>query len=191
MIFSSSKSVAKSIITMLFKNTKENSMKKIITFIMLYCLVVNQSMAAISEVTRNTKYNVNSASEYIFEAYPNQELIPIRLLGAIKNAGLYHIPANMKLITLLSLAGGTTNEANLENILVGNDQLNSKSRSINLEDTLKNGATTDYTLISNDIILVQNKTPLISNDSFRVITVMSLVLTSILTLVVIRDRSNK
>lgn len=176
-------------------------MKKLITLILLLCLVVNQCYAVTttSELARTVKYNVSSASEFVFEAYPNQELIPIRLFGAVKNAGLYHIPANMKLITLLTLAGGTTNEANLENILVGNDQQGAKtnsanekkSLSINLEETLKNGAGADYTLIPNDIVLVQNKIPLISNDSFRMVTVMSLILTSILTVIVIRDRANK
>jgi len=124
-------------------------------------------------------------------------LIPIRLFGAIKNAGLYHIPANMKLITLLTLAGGTTNEADLEHILIGNDQQDTrpvagdekKSLTVNLEETMKTGARSDYTLVPNDIILVQSKVPLISNDSFRMVTVASLILTSILTVVVIRDRA--
>src|SRR5438445_11035784 len=97
-------------------------MRRFMVFLILYCFIISQSMAAQNEVQKNSKYNVSSSSEYIFESYPNQELIPIRLLGAIKNAGLYHIPANMKLTTLLALAGGTTPEADLEKIIIGNDQ---------------------------------------------------------------------
>lgn len=173
-------------------------MKKFTSGIIIYLFSI-YSFAAQTDLNRNAKYNVNSASEFIFESYPNQELIPIRLLGAIKNAGLYHIPPDMKLITLLSLAGGTTNEADLENILIGNDQQamlaklgnGKKSLTVNLEDTLKNGATSDYTLVPNDIVLIKNKTPLISNDSFRVVTVMSVLLTSLLTVVIINDKYKK
>lgn len=170
-------------------------MRKLLTALIIYSVFTTQSFSA----TQNNKYNVSSASEFIFESYPNQELIPIRLLGAIKNAGLYHIPPEMKLTTLLALAGGTTSEADLENILIGNDQQNlvlkngdeKKSLTINLEETLKNGAKSDYTLMPNDIILIKNKTPLISNDSFRVVTVLSILLTSLLTVVIIKDKYSK
>ena len=174
-------------------------MRKIITVVILLSIINTYSFAAQNELVKNSKYNINSASEYVFESYPNQDLIPIRLIGAIKNAGLYHIPANMKLITLLALAGGTSNEADLENILIGNDQpsiLNvtnseKKSLNINLEQCLKDGSKSDYTLVSNDIILIKNKTPLISNDTFRMVTIFSVILTSLLTALVIKDKYSK
>ncbi|MGZ3809553.1 MAG: SLBB domain-containing protein [Bacteriovorax sp.] len=167
--------------------------------VILYCLLVSQSNAGQNELQKNGKYNVSSSSEFIFESYSNQELIPIRLLGSIKNAGLYHIPSNMKLTTLLALAGGTTNEADLENIVIGNDQQllrspkgqETKSLTVDLEETLKNGAKNDYTLVPNDIVLIKNKSPMISNDTFRSVSIVSVVLTSILTAIVIKDRSRK
>ena len=174
-------------------------MRRLSASVILFSILVSQSFANQNDLSKsNTKYNLNSSSEFIFESYPNQELIPIRLLGAIKNAGLYHIPSNMKLTTLLALAGGTTSEADLENILIGNDQqtfrnnegLEKQNLKINLEETLQN-AKNDYTLVSNDIVLIKSKTPWISNDSFRVFSIISVVLTSILTAIVIRDRYNK
>ena len=174
-------------------------MRSFVASVILYSILVSQSFAIQNDLSKsNTKYNVNTSSEFIFESYPNQELIPIRLLGAIKNAGLYHIPAKMKLTTLLALAGGTTNEADLENIIVGNDQqlirdskgIETRTLKIDLEETLKN-ARNDYTLVANDIVLIKNKTPWISNDSFRVFSVISVVLTSILTAIVIKDRYKK
>lgn len=174
--------------------------KLIIICLSTYTILLNQTMAAVGDNSKASKYNLSSPSEFVFESYPNQELIPIRLLGAVKNAGLYHVPANMKLTTLLSLAGGTNTEADLENIVIGNDQQNittpdgeqKKSLSLNLEDVLKNGAKNDYTLASNDIVLIKNKSPLVSNDSFRLISIVSVILTSVLTAVIIHDRtSNK
>jgi len=174
-------------------------MRRFTALVILYCVLISQSLAAQNEAVKNSKYNVNIASEYIFESYPNQELIPIRLLGSVKNAGLYHIPANMKLTTLLALAGGTSGDADLGKIIIGNDQrliknemgVDSKSLEIDLEDTLKKGANTDYTLVANDIVLIQNKSPIVSNDAFRTISVVSVILTSILTAIVIKDRYKK
>ncbi len=164
-------------------------MRRFVASVLLYCFLISQSFASQNNLNRNnSNYTVNSTSEFIFESYPNQELISIRLLGAVKNAGLYHIPSNMKLTTLLALAGGTNSDANLENIMIGNDQ--NKMKDINLEETLKN-AKDDYTLVSNDIVLIKNKSPWISNDSFRVFSVISVVLTSILTAIVIKDRYKK
>jgi hypothetical protein len=172
-------------------------MRRLIISLFTYSILINQTFAAQNDTSKTTKYNLSSPSEFVFESYPNQDLIPIRLLGAVKNAGLYHVPANMKLTTLLSLAGGTNNEADLENIVIGNDQQNvispssgesKTSLNLNLEEVLKTGAKNDYTLASNDIVLIKNKSPLVSNDSFRIISIVSVLLTTILTAVIIKDR---
>lgn len=174
-------------------------MRLLITGLIIYSTLCTQVFAvSTSEQSKGPKYGMSSPSEFVFESYPNQDLIPIRLLGAVKNAGLYHIPANMKLTTLLSLAGGTSNEADLENIVIGNDQKNiiapngeeKKSLNLNLEEILKAGAKNDYTLSPNDIVLIKNKSPLISNDSFRIISIVSVILTTLLTAVIIKDKIN-
>ena len=169
-------------------------MRRLAITVLLYCLIVSQSFASLNEIQKPSNYNLNSSSEFIFESYPNQELIPIRLIGAIKNAGLYHIPSDMKLTTLIALAGGTTAEADIENIIIGNDQKNKetiKSKNINIEQILKNGAETDYTLVPNDIVLVKSKSPMISNDTLRTVSVISIVLTTILTALLIKERNHK
>ena len=107
---------------------RNKEMRRLIICLFTYSILVNQAFAApVTENGKATKYNLSSPSEFVFESYPNQDLIPIRLLGAVKNAGLYHVPANMKLTTLLSLAGGTNTEADLENIVIGNDQQDVKA----------------------------------------------------------------
>ena len=171
-------------------------MRSILISLITFTLLTNTTFAVQAETNKNSKYNLSSPSEFIFESYPNQQLIPIRLLGAVKNAGLYHVPATMKLTTLLSLAGGTTNEADLENIVIGNDSRDLKnpngesvkSLNLNLEEVLQNGAKDDYTLMSNDIVLIKNKEPLVSNDSFRMISIVSVILTAVLTAVLIHDK---
>lgn len=171
-------------------------MRQLIIALIAWTLLTNTSFAVQAESNKNLKYNLSSPSEFVFESYPNQPLIPIRLLGAVKNAGLYHVPAEMKLTTLLSLAGGTTSEADLENIVIGNDQKKEgqqqamRSQTLNLEEVLEGKLSADYTLASNDIVLIKNKEPMISNDSYRIVTVVSLFLTIILTGVLIHDKTD-
>ncbi len=161
--------------------------------LILYITLISQSLAVTNLSENIPRANLNPTSEFVFETYPNQELISIRLLGAIKNSGLYHIPQNMKLTTLLALAGGTTTEADLENIVIGKDYdgKNKPAKKIDLEESLMNGLKNDYTLSPNDIVLVKNKTSVISNDSFRSISIISVILSSILTAVIIKDRYKK
>ncbi len=173
---------------------RSSAMRRTINALLLYSILISQSFGAIIEEKKDLKKNINLSSEYIFESYPNQELIPIRLIGSVKNSGLYHIPSNMKLTTLLALAGGTTPEADLENILIANDnnQKNeSKNRKIDLEDILQNQNKTDSNLYPDDIVLVKNKTNIISNDSFRAASMASVILTTILTAIIIKDRTSK
>ncbi len=42
--------------------------------------------------------------------------------------------------------------------------------------------------MSNDIVLIKNNEPFVSNDSFRIISLVSVLLTTILTAVLIKDR---
>lgn len=161
--------------------------RKILFFILIYSIGISHSYAQVQPA--QNRVSLGSPSEFVFESYPNEPLIPVRLLGAVKNAGLYHIPKNMKLTTLLSLAGGTDSEADLGKIVVGNDLAGAPNNVVlNLEDMIETGRNNDYSLNAHDIVLVKNKTPLISNDSFRIISIVSIVLTSILTGVLIKDR---
>lgn len=169
-------------------------MRRLIIGLFTYSILINQCWAN-STTQKSNKYSLSAPSEFIFESYPNEPLIPIRLLGAVKNAGLYHVPSNIKLTTLLSLAGGTNPDADLEKIVIGNDLNHSsvengkaKSVTLDLEEVIKYGGANDYVLNSNDIVLVKNKSPFISNDSFRVISIVSVILTSLLTAVLIQDK---
>lgn len=162
--------------------------RKILFFIYIYLIAICHTNAQVQSPLRS-KTSLGSPSEFVFESYPNEPLIPVRLLGAVKNSGLYHIPKNMKLTTLLSLAGGTNTEADLEKIVIGNDLAGAPTNVVlNLEEMIETGKNNDYSLSPHDIVLVKNKTPLISNDSFRIISIVSIVLTSILTGVLIKDR---
>ena len=135
------------------------------------------------------KYRLLRPSEYMFQTYANQELISVRLLGSVQNAGLYHVPKKFDLVSLLALAGGTTKEANLDNIQIGNDGIKGHDDiQIKLSKSLSQKNKPRYLLKPNDIILVNQKKPIISNDAWKIISVISVILTTGLTAIVINEK---
>ncbi len=162
-------------------------MKKYLSTILCF-LFLNQQLLAAGD--RLDQYRIGTPSEFVFQSYKGQELMTIKLLGAVQKSGLYHVPKKMDLATLLSLAGGTTSDANLEKVLIGQEggKDNSKSIELNVEEKLEKGEINIYDLRANDVVLVKRKEPIIGTDTWRLISLISLALTSILTVVAIDDR---
>lgn len=162
-------------------------MKKYLTFCLCYLFLSQRLWAA----DRMDRYRIGTPSEFVFQSYKGQELMTIKLLGAVQKSGLYHVPKEMDLATLLSLAGGTTSDANLTNVLVGQKTKTvQKSIEINVEEKLEKGEINIYDLRPDDVVLIKRKKPVIGTDTWRLISLISLALTSILTVVAIDDRLN-
>ncbi len=135
------------------------------------------------------KINPGRPAEYIYQSYGEQELISIRVLGSIENAGLYHIPKGMKLTTLLSLAGGTSRDADLESVFISNEtESSAQTTKFNMSEALEKGHTQMYSLQANDVVFIKEKQPFISNDTWKAISILSVILTSALTVIAIDDR---
>lgn len=163
-------------------------MKKFLTTLLCYLFLSHSLLAATDQLDR---YRIGTPSEFVFQSYKGQELMTIKLLGAVRKSGLYHVPKQMDLATLLSLAGGTTSDANLTNVLIGQKSLETKkSLEINVEEKLEEGKINLYDLRPDDVVLVKRKKPVIGTDTWRLISLISLALTSILTIVAIDDRLN-
>ena len=140
------------------------------------------------------QFSMGTPSEFVFQSFPGQKLINVKLLGAVKKAGLYHIPVGMDITTLFSLAGGTSSDANLEEIIISNynkvatTNTKGSGQVINFEQKLKEGQAAPYKLAADDVILVKRIDPLISNSTWRIFSIVSVSLTSILTVMAIDDR---
>lgn len=143
----------------------------------------------------------NTTSEYQYRTSNLDRLISVQLLGAVQKPGLYYIPADTPLLKLLTLAGGFSPETTEEEILLRRAQgpkltdldlefadLKGKAYEINLERLLKEGSTSSVKLAQDDIIYVPKKEPLISNDTYRTATVISVLLTAVLTGLLIDER---
>lgn len=165
----------------------------------LLMVLSNQALAFELSERSSQQLKLSRPSEFLFQDYKNQELISIRLLGAVAKPGLYHVPKNVNLVTLLTLAGGPTRNADIEKIKIGNDSkaftgkksvatFKQKNLTLNLNRAITAGSDPKYMLQSNDIVLVNQKKAWISSDTFRLVSILSVVLSGVLTALVIDDR---
>lgn len=164
-------------------------LKKLVA-LLLYNSLISQGHASIITFDETNQFSTGNSAEYIYKNYPSQSLIQIKLLGAVKNSGIYHVPEKTKISTLLSLAGGISENANTEKIIIGND-IKKQNKLINLEKILENRNGNEDELIANDIVFVKNKTPMINNEVGHSLSLVSIFLTSVLTAVVIGEKTKK
>ncbi|MFT6070041.1 MAG: hypothetical protein ACJAT2_003305 [Bacteriovoracaceae bacterium] len=178
--------------------------RKIMATLLSALLMVLSNQALAFELSDRSAQSLKLArpSEFLFQNFKNQELISIRLLGAVNKPGLYHVPKNVNLVTLLTLAGGPTKDADIEKIKIGNDSrsytgkksvatFKQKSLTLNLNHAISAGSDPKYNLDPNDIVLVNQKKAWISSDTFRLVSILSVVLSGVLTAIVIDDRLGK
>jgi competence protein ComEA len=143
------------------------------------------------------------ASEYIFRSSPKESLISVQLLGAVNKPGIYYIPANTDLLKLLTLAGGSTNGGDISEILVRKAEpkawsdVNTKAVNeyqggyeVDAEKILKYGGSRQLKLAQDDFVYVPPRTPWISSEASRNITVFSVVLGIVLTGLLIQKYDN-
>lgn len=74
-----------------------------------------QEIALPSEVKELSK---NSGSIYYSNSVKNKVLIPVHFWGEVKQSGLHFVPTDTTFIKGVSLAGGPSSSANLENIVL-------------------------------------------------------------------------
>ena len=159
-------------------------MKYIRSFLIIFSMFL--SSGQVFSQTFNAGVGFGKPSEFVFQSYKNQELISLRLLGAVHKAGVYHVPKDIKLITLLSLAGGTTKDAEVEKIIIGSESKKMVTE-VSLYKAMNNQAQKEYEFNTNDTIFIEHKKSVISDNSWKVISVMSMLLTATLTAMAIND----
>src|SRR5690348_14969630 len=62
----------------------------------------------------------NKLSVFYFNKTGAEILRPVKLLGVVARPGIYNLPENTNLSTLLSIAGGIEHGADLKNVSVSN-----------------------------------------------------------------------
>lgn len=147
-------------------------MKKTIVVFTIFSLFSQTLFAApiIVPFGKETQ-GIGGTAEYVYRNEPEEVLMPVFLMGSVARAGLYHIPPKTDLITLLTLAGGPTNDALLSETLIKHQS--NKVTEIDIQRLLKKPDLRSPSLANNDVIYIAAKEPVISNNTILVIGVIA------------------
>ena len=129
-------------------------------------------------------------SEYLSGQNYREAMMRVNLIGEVNKPGVHVVPANTKFSTLLSFAGGTTKEANIEEIVIKRQRTKDKYKVIkyDFEEFLEDEKEIDLSLSPNDMIYVPQKEKIISDNSVKVLTIVSTVLGIVVSSFIIDDR---
>ena len=123
-------------------------------------------------MNQENQRNIQSPSEY-FLADSKSDSIQINLWGEVNNPGVYHLSKKVDLITLLSLAHGPTQNANLKNIKIVNDKKNTV-KTIDISAFVKKGEDLEIPHVSNgSTVIVSRK---LSSKVYRYLSWVSRIL---------------
>jgi len=126
-------------------------------------------------------------SYYTIKEFPNQKLIPVRLVGGVNRPGYYQIPENTTLLTLLSYSGGANVSSDLKNVTLWRNE-KKVSEDIDVMKLMRRPNAAEPLLGANDVVFIQEKQSLFSPNTLTTITVLSSVAALVLTSLLISDR---
>ncbi|NUM87688.1 MAG: SLBB domain-containing protein [Bdellovibrionales bacterium] len=130
-------------------------------------------------------------AEFFYRSDSDDILVPVHVLGAVKNPGLYHVPLKSNLVTILTVAGGPTAEAQLDEVVVKNQQT-SRVEEVDLEDMIRDTARTqDFVMKGNEVVLVKAKQPWVNNNVATTLSVVGGVLATVLSVILIREYTGR
>jgi SLBB domain-containing protein len=160
-----------------------------IVFVILFICsqAFSQNRTYLSNSTSDDVYK-NRISEYFYNKTGAEVLRSIKLLGLVNRPGIYHVPDNTSLTTLLSIAGGTDHGADLKEITISNPD--GTSVKMDLSQQLSTGK--DFNLKPNDIIYIPEKKSTFDRDATNTVVVVSTIVSLLLTTyVVFRPPQNR
>lgn len=131
-----------------------------------------------------------SASEYSLRNFPDEKLISVRLLGGVNRPGLYHIPVGTDLMTLISLSGGLTQDAKLDDILVKRPSRKSVLK-VDLKEVVASPELPGPALEGQDVVLIRKDEPWVSSNTLASIGLVSSLVGVILSGVLVAQQFKK
>ena len=130
------------------------------------------TMGLVSTTPSETNYR-SGISEYFYMRSGKDILKPVKLLGVVTKPGLYHLPANTSLTSLLALSGGALPDANTKKILISRKDGTVETRDLQL--AIRYGQ--DPQLNEGDIVVVPKQEDFMSANTATTILVVASLLT--------------
>lgn len=112
-------------------------------------------------------------SEYFYMRSGKEILKPVKLLGVVNKPGLYHIPSDTTLTSLMALSGGPLAEADMSQILISRRDGSVQTTDLHL--AVKTGA--DPKLQDGDIVFVPKEKELMKASTSTMVIVVASLLT--------------
>lgn len=129
-----------------------------------------------------------TGNEYISGQEAGIVMMKVNLWGAVKRPGIHHIPVKTNLIELMSFAGGPNDNAILDSITIKrNLGVEQKKISVDLSEVIHDQKKYDLVLKPDDIIVVPATQPWISQNTFMLAMIISIVSSTILSIKLIDD----
>jgi len=128
-------------------------------------------------------------SEYVSGYYPGAVLIPVNIWGAVQKTGVHHIPMKTSLISLITLAGGPTSEAKLDEVVIRR-QNKEKEEVINVDvkEMVNNPLATSPAIEANDLVFVAVKKPFIDANVLTLVGILTSVAAVTLSAILVARR---
>ncbi len=125
-----------------------------------YLLIMILLIIATLSMAQDVPSGINNASAYSFSgAGEDQEQLKINayIWGEVKKPGLYIVPDNTDILTLLALAGGPTDDARLQDVrIVRSYGSQEETIAVDLESYLETGDRDyNYSLKPGDTVIVR------------------------------------
>lgn len=166
--------------------------KRIFSVLISTLLIHSQVHAQSSSYLGVGKYNDNlSGTEYTSGNQPGTVLMRVNLWGAVLRPGIHNVPIKTDLMTLISYAGGPSDRALLDDVIIKREVGNSrKVLEVDVEELISGTSHHQVELAPNDIIVIPKDQPLLGGDSIAILTILTFILSSIVAVSTI-DRNNK
>jgi hypothetical protein len=127
--------------------------------------------------------------EYRAGYFPGAVMIPVQLWGAAKTTGLFHVPKNTTLTTLITFARGPTDDAELEQIKIKRvSESREKTFVVDVDKLLSDPNKSDIQLMPNDIVFIESKKAIVDPKWVYLVGFIASILAATAATVTIIDR---
>ena len=167
-------------------------MINLIQLLILNLILLSSIAFAQDEVFSLKKAVPNNTQEYYAGALPGSVMMKVNILGAIHKPGVYNVPINSELNSVLSYAGGPTIDAKLDQVMVRSKQgATNKIKRVDLEEFFNDEKSNPYKLKPDDYVYIEQKQKIISNEILQTTTLVSSILGIVVAMVIIDQRLSK
>ena len=128
-------------------------------------------------------------SVFVSGQQPGAVLIKVNLWGAVAKSGIHYVPHNTDFVSLLSYAGGPTGAADLQEAYIKRRTRDTEEIiPVNIKDIVGIKSAHNPIIEPNDIVVIPEVVPLISNNTVLTTGFIASVLSVVITTIILSDQ---